>query len=240
MQFTIDSISIVGGGKRGIVHDLTHDLDGEITLSELLDTLKSTLIISADSFLRQEQDAGFDKEPIMLVDGRRGKDILNVSPLGQIEFVSRQNISDIVIDAYEGLLYRSKVLHGVYIKSHYVFYNGKQVATDLESLKSWFASGVQVQDKDIIRIVNIQPYGRRLELLGVTAQRSNKKLEEKGRRNKVKTGVFFKVPNGTGIYSVRAIDQNGAFYEKHYQLLPENVQVEGDGTGDSKADEVEF
>lgn len=202
--FAVD-ISVTERGRRRPEYTLDSDLNGEITLKDLLEWTKTALIVTADEVLRDEQGKGFDSEPIMLIDGRRGRDIRTVSPLGKIEFVARQALADILVEAYEGLIHRSKVLKGDYIKSHYVFLNGIQVATDLSSLQAWLKTEPEFKDKDTLRIVNIQPYARRLELLGVTAQRSKPKLEEKGRRHKVKTGVFFKTPNGAYQLTTRSI-----------------------------------
>lgn len=179
--------------------------DSQIELKDLLEWTKTQLIVIADSVLSEEQKKGFDKEPILLVDGRANKPVLSVSPLGQIEFISRQSFDDILMDTYNSLLKRSPVLTGRYKSSHYVFWNGNQVANDLVSLDSWLKSGPVLKEKDTIRIVNIQPYGRRLELLGVTSQRTQMKREDAGRRNKRKTGTTVKVPNGTYQLTARAI-----------------------------------
>lgn len=202
--FSVD-ISVEEKGRRRPEYTLDTDLQGEITLQDLLEWTKSTLIVTADEVLKDEQSQGFDTEPIMLIDGKRNKNILSVSPLGQIEFVGRQDFAGILLDAYQGLLDRSKVLTGRYKASHYVFLNGIQVATDLPSLQQWLNTNIEFKDNDTVRIVNIQPYGRRLELLGVTAQRSSPKIEEKGRRHKVKTGIFFKVPNGAYQLTARSM-----------------------------------
>lgn len=169
--------------------------DSEMELEDLLKWTKSQLIVIADQVLKEEQAQGFDKMPIMLVDGRRNKDILSVSPLGKIEFIARQEFGQILKEAYTALLELSKVLTGRYIKSHYVFQNGIQVATDLSSLETWIAKA-DFKDKDVIRIVNIQPYARRLELLGVTSTRQQARRDDPGRRRGKKTGSTIKVPNG--------------------------------------------
>lgn len=202
--FAVD-ISVTEGGRRRPEYTLDSDLNGEITLQDLLEWTKATLIVTADEILKEEQSHGFDKEPILLVDNRRGKDIRLVSPLGQIEFVSRQNIGKILLEAYTGIWDRSKVLTGRYKSSHYVFLNGTQVATDLASMEKWVESNPEINDKDTVRIVNIQPYARRLELLGVTAQRSMRKREDRGRRKGQKTGHMVKIPNGAYQLTTRAL-----------------------------------
>lgn len=198
-------ISVSENGKNRPEYTLDSDLRGEITLMDLLLFTKQALIITADEVLREEQALGFDKKPILIVDGYRNKPVQTVNPLGSIKFVARQQFGDMLLDTYEGLLKRSKVLTGRYKDSHYVFWNGIQIATTLEGLKSWIDSNPDIKDKDKIRIVNIQPYARRLELLGVTAQRTNARMDEKGRRRKQRTGIFFKVPNGAYQLTYRSV-----------------------------------
>lgn len=204
VNFAID-ISVTEGGRKKPQYTLDSDLRGEITLQELLQFTKSALIVIADQALKEEQSLGFDKNPIMLVDGRKTKNIQDVSPLGKIQFISRKNISEIMLASYESLLELSKVKTGLYKSSHYVFFNGTQVATDLTSLEAWLKTNPQVQEKDTIRIVNIQPYGRRLELLGVTSTRQQARREDKGRRKGIKTGITIKKPNGAYQLTYRRI-----------------------------------
>ena len=193
------------GRKTKSDYQLDNDLSGEWTLADLLQSTKDALVFIASDTLKEEQDKGFDKVPIMLIDGRRGRDILSVHPLGKIEFVARQNFSEILKDTYLGLYKRSPVKTGRYINSHYVFHNGVQVATDQASLDRWLASNPETKDNDTIRIVNIQPYGRRLELLGVTAQRTQMRREDAGRRSKKRTGTMVKMPNGAYQLTARSI-----------------------------------
>lgn len=199
------SYSVTENGKKRREFTLETDINGEVSLKDFLDFTKSSLIVIADAALKDEQANGFDKEPIMLVDGRRSKNPQQVHPLGSFEFIARQSLGEIVLETYEALLYRSKVKTGTYKSSHYVFLNGTQVATDEESLKTWLDTNPTFKETDRVRIVNIQPYARRLELLGVTAQRSNKRTEDRGRRKKKVTGIEVKVPNGTYSLTVRAM-----------------------------------
>lgn len=194
--------------EKGVVNESRGYLrDSDIELEDLLKWTKSQLIIISDQVLEEEQAMGFDKDPIMLVDGRKSKNIMNVSPLGKVEFLARQNLTEIILEAYENLLKRSKVLTGLYKASHYVFLNGMQVATDLRTLTMWLDSNPVFKDNDTVRIVNIQPYGRRLELLGVTAQRTqNRKSDISKKRGSGKpAGTFVKVPNGAYQLTARAM-----------------------------------
>src|SRR5690606_7073162 len=130
----------------------------KIELEDLLEWAKETLVVVADVALREEQAKGFDKNPIMLVDGRKNKLPENVNPWGSIEFISRQHIGDIVLFAYTSVLELSKVKTGRYKSSHVVTYNGRQIATSLQELGSWMSSQEgKIKNKDIFRIINTQP-----------------------------------------------------------------------------------
>lgn len=194
------SLSVTEGGRRRPEYTLDSDLHGEVTLQDLLEWTKATLIVTADEVLKEEQDRGFDKAPILLVDGKKAKSPINVSPLGQIEFIARQNFKDILIEAYIAILGRSKVLTGRYKQSHYVFHNGTQVGNSPSTLKAWLDTNPEFKNNDTIRIVNIQPYARRLEMLGVTAQRS----KQASNKNKVSSN-YVRVPNGVYQLTARAI-----------------------------------
>lgn len=189
-------LSVTENGRRRPEYTLDSDLNGEISLQDLLKWTKSALIITADEVLREAQGRGFDKQPVVIVDGAKNKAVTEVSPLGQIEFVSRQNFTDVLLETYQNILDLSKVKTGRYKSSHYVFLNGTQVATDLGSLQNWLAKDVEIKDNDLLRIVNIQPYARKLELMGVTAGRTLTRKVDKGRRKGIKTGILIKKPNG--------------------------------------------
>jgi hypothetical protein len=203
-NFAVD-LQVYEGGRRKPQYTLNSDLNGEVTLQDLLEWTKATLIIVADEVLKDAQAQGFDKEPIVAVDGRVGKPVAAVSPLGQIEFTSRADVMDIVFEAYEGVLYRSKVDTGRYKSSHYVFLNGTQIAGSMRELESWYAFTNPVfKQNDTIRIVNIQPYARKLERYGITAQRSKVRRQDAGGSRKP-TGKLISIPNGTYALTARAI-----------------------------------
>lgn len=208
MNFSVD-ISVEEKGRRRPEYRLNTDLRGEITLQDLLEFTKSSLIITADEVLKDEQDRGFDREPVLVVDGRQGKPIQSVSPLGQIEFVARQNMKDILLEAYNALLYRSPVLTGRYKSSHFVFVNGKQVASDLNSLTLWLNSNPNFRQSDLIRIVNIQPYARKLERYGIRAgdggNIGRRRTERSRDKRKAAQGHRILAPNGAYFLTARAI-----------------------------------
>ena len=189
-------LTVTENGRKRPGYTVDSDLHGEMTLKDLLDWTKSALIVTADTVLKEEQAAGFDKNPVVIVDGAKNRAVASVHPLGQITFTSKQQFGwTILLEAYEGLLERSKVLTGAYKSSHYVAWNGKQVANDLGSLKQWIEGNPEFKEGDIIRIVDIQPYARRLEMLGVRAGKTqNRRVEKKSKG--APTGRFYKKPNG--------------------------------------------
>lgn len=204
MKFEVD-FSVYENGRRAPEYTLDSDLNGEVSLADFLEFTKASLIVTADTILREEQSNGFDKDPVVTVDGRTGKSPANVNPFGTIEFTSRVNVTDMLLETYEGILGRSPVLTGRYKSSHLVFLNGKQVASDLASLQAWVATNPEFSEKDLVRFVNIQPYGRKLERLGVTAQRQQARTSRTKDKRSGEVRVRLRQPNGTYFLTARAI-----------------------------------
>ncbi len=188
----------------GAVINLENDLNGESTLADLLTFTKKSLITISQEVLRDAQLRGFDREPLTLVDGRAGKPIEQVSPLGKISFVARANPVEVVILTYESVYNRSRVLSGRYRQSHVLLQNGRSVADTLSGVKAWAASA-KIGKKDIFHIVNYQPYARKLENLGVTQDKDSGEIKRKGRvRKEKKTSRTFRQPNGAYHLGYRA------------------------------------
>jgi hypothetical protein len=171
------------------------DSKGEYTLAEFLEFTKSTLLLVSDQALKEEISRGFGKDYVTVTDRVVGKPVSLVHPLGQISFVSSVDISEVVMTTYAKLIQLSKVDTGLYQKSHYVFLNGTQVANDISSLAQWLATNPQIKERDLIRIVNIQPYARKLERLGVTSKRQQRRTQKS--RDKRNPGGRVSAPNGT-------------------------------------------
>ncbi len=196
-------------GRKAPQYTVESDLKGEVSLAEFLHFTKSSLIVIADQVLREEQAKGFDKNPIVSVDGRVGKPVDRVHPLGKIEFNSKQSIKDIALFTMQGIIERSPTDTGLYKKSHRVLLNGTQVATDMASLSAWLDTDPQIKDSDLLRFVNIQPYARRLERLGVTAGNgkfnSRSARYEKSRDDRQRSGAKVLAPNGAYFLTSRAV-----------------------------------
>lgn len=185
-------------------YDLNTDLQGEVTLAEFLTfTKKALLQISLDT-LREEQAKGFDKNPITIVDGSKSKSIETVSPLGKIEFVNSQVQSlKVLEDIYQAILSRSKVVTGTYMAGNYVFLNGNVIATNLSEMQDWLKTSPSLGKGDIVRYINVVPYARRLERLGVTAQKTqSRRVKSKDKRKR--SGETILGANGVYYLSSRA------------------------------------
>jgi hypothetical protein len=201
--------SVTEKGRKAPQWTIDSDLDGQQSLEDLLRFTKTSLILIADTALKEEQAKGFDKKPVVAVDGRVGKPVENVNPLGSIVITARSEIGPIVREIYSGLLERSPVLTGAYKRSHMVFLNGTQVASDLGSLEAWLATKPIVEPKDRIRFVDIQPYARKLERYGITAQRRAR------RDKKSRQGGTIRAPNG--VYYLT--------YRSAFRKFKNNVQI---------------
>ena len=198
-------IEVKESGRSSPGYSINSDLKGEVTLKELLEFTKSSLIVIANQSLREEQSKGFDKSPIVVVDGNASKDVANVHPLGKIEFISKANMSAILLETYNSILGRSPVLFGVYKKSNLVLWNNKVVASDLASLNSWLLSNPKFNENDLIKFVNVQPYARKLERLGVTIDRMKTRTVSRKDRKSGKVRQRLLQPNGTYFLTARAI-----------------------------------
>lgn len=199
-------MSVTEGGRKRPNYTLDSDINGEMTLQDLLEWTKAALIVTADSVLKDAQkNDGFPEDPVLVVDGKQGKNPKDVHPLGSIQFVAKQDFGPILVEAYAGILKRSKIKTGRYISSHYVFHQGNQVANDEATLKAWLATNPVFRDNDTIRIVNIQPYARRLEMLGVTAQRTQNRIAKPRPGSKKRSGTMVKMPNGAYQLTARQI-----------------------------------
>jgi len=185
--FISDSSKVSGG------FDLVNDTSGTMELGQLLQFTKKALITISDEALKEEQDRGFDKKPTLVVDNKLGKSKFDVKPLGQIEYVARRQFKEAVIETYRLILARSKVDSGRYYNSNIVTFNDTPVANSMSQLEAWLKTIDNFQAKDIIRFINVQPYARKLETLGVSKGRSKpRKVTRKKKRGRKQVTL----PNG--------------------------------------------
>ena len=191
-------------GRPGERWDLQSDIDGKVSLQQFLQSIKFALIDISLKALQEEQVRGFDKEPITYVDGRRDKAIAAVNPLGKIEFVSSQVSGlKVIEDIYRGITDRSKIVTGTYLSGNLVYYDSKIVASNPFELVSWLASSPKLVPGKQIIFMNVVPYARRLERLGVTAQKSRYRTA-KSRDKRQRSGPRILAPNGTYFLTYRS------------------------------------
>ena len=165
------NISVEEKGKNAPTWSLDGDRDGSMTYADILKHLQNSLIDITAAALKEEQAKGFDKNPLIVVDGKPNKPVTSVSPFGKIEVIARVDVALKLVDLYEEILRRSPVATGQYISSHVVFMNKTLIARDKEELKKWQESAPKVGPTDAIYFVNLMPYAGFLEREGITASK---------------------------------------------------------------------
>ena len=202
------SVSVREVGNKKATWSLEGDLNGELSLQDFLRFTKETLLSVALDAFREEKTKGFDPKPIVVVDGKPNKSIENVSPLGKIEFISKEVASlQILQDIYEDIFRRSKIVTGTYIEGNYVFLNGKRVATSLDEMRAWIKSAPEIKQNDLVRFVNVLPYARKLERHGVTdGKTSTRDVKSKDKRQR--SGAYVLAPNGVYYLASKAVTRN--------------------------------
>lgn len=202
-EFMSVSLSVEENGVRAPDWSIEADYSGEWTLERLLQFTKANLIFIADYALKEEQDKGFDKSPMVEVDGSLTKPVINVSPLGQIVFTARQEALTVLKDTYKAIDNLSRVDTGQYKKSNWLFMNGQMIAQSFEEFDAWSKTSPNIRPKDIFRFVNVMPYARKLERYGVTSKRVLSRVA-KSRDKQKRSGEFVLTPNGTYFLAFRS------------------------------------
>lgn len=195
LAFNID-FSVEEKGRKKPEYRIDTDLAGEVTLEDLLSFMKSALITISSDVLKEEQAKGFDKNPVVAVDGKVGKPAIDVKPFGKIEIFARQEAATFLLAIYEQIVNKSPIDTGLYIDSNYVFLNGTQIAKSLYELKAWTEKKVPLKQGDVIRFVNVMPYASKLERNSVTAGKTKTRYG-KARDKQKRSGSFVRLPNGT-------------------------------------------
>jgi len=197
-------ISVTENNKR-VGWTLDTDLNGEVSLIEFLKFTKASLITIASEALKEEQAKGFDKKPVVSVDNKVGKPIINVNPLGRIDFISRADVSGIILEVYDAILSRSPVDTGQYKSLNIVMFNGRMIANSKSQLEAWFKTGTIIKDTDVFRFINLAPYARKLERQGITSSGGSRRQVLSRRDRDAKKGKKILAPNGTYFLAYRAI-----------------------------------
>lgn len=192
------SIKVYERGSPDNRYTLDTDLNGEVSMKDLLEYSRRALIATAKTVLSEELARGFDKNYMTLIDNSRKKNLQEVSPLGKIQFIAQAQATNLITDLYKLILFRSPIDTGLYKDSHLVFVNGELVARNLHQLLGYMKTAPVLTAGTVIRFVNIMPYASKLERQGITAGNSPGKLRLGLSRSKKKraAGVKIRQPNG--------------------------------------------
>lgn len=197
------------------------EVDGvtkDIFSPELLnDDLVQELQVFAKEVIRDEQVEGFAEDPVIAVDGSFKKKISDVKPFGKIEFLNTGiDIGDDLIAAYKRIDDLSPVgnkrpgdrfANVKYKDYNYVYYNNFLVAQTSPELRNFIALKERegFEKGDEIMFINVAPYARKLERLGVTSSTvgagGRDRRVGKGRQK----GTTIEKPNGTYYAAQRTI-----------------------------------
>lgn len=224
LSFKVDIKVTEGGGKKATTpYSLESDLNGEWTMEQLVQHLKTSLIQISLDVLAEEQARGFDKDPVMVVDGKT-KPLFSVSPFGRIEFFSRiKEIAPVLEKIYSDILKKSPVDTATYIEGNLVLVNGKTVATNMVEFQNYLKTA-EFSATDIIRFINVTPYARKLERSGITAQRRARRLvksRDKKSRGQIFDGNKILAPNGVYYLTLKSFQKKYKFLASaKFKLVP--------------------
>ncbi len=196
------TMNVVEKGKAAPKWNLESDINGELSLDDLFKFTKRSLILISNEALKEEQAKGFDKNPVVAVDGKTSKPIEDVHPLGKIVFSARQSAFTIIAELFSHVVNRSPVDTGFYRDHHFVLFNGRSVANTEATLNAWLEKA-EIKDGDVLRIVNIAPYAGMLEREGVRSD-SRKARLTKSRDRKQRSGTHVRAANGAYYLASRA------------------------------------
>lgn len=212
------------------------------SINEVLEDLRRELIIYADEVFEFEKKSGFTDKPRIIVDGKFNKPIEGVRPFGKIEYINTAtDFVEEIIMAFDEIEKRSprgvknpgdKFSQVKYRNFNYVYFNRKLVAKNRLELRRWaiFASKKGFSRGDEIAFVNLVPYARKLERLGVVRGKERNSSARKTRSKKSRydnskvslpSGVYFQAQR-----SISRIFRKKAFV-KPVIFEPLDVQIGG-------------
>lgn len=209
-EFKVE-VSVKDGAKRKRTYSFQDDLDGDATLDDLFNFNQRATFSIAREVLKEEQSDGFDKKPRVRTDNKFGKPDITVLPFGKIEYFARADLGPALVDIMKELELRSPKVSGQYRSGNFLFVNGVKVAAGPKETEAWTKTvlakkGLSPTDK--IRIVNVNPYARKLEYLGITRGKTGRNMQ-RGRKSttrKRKTGsITFLKPQGAYSLTYRLV-----------------------------------
>ena len=239
--FGVD-VSVVDRGGQSKAYDINLDLNGNQTLQQLTQQLRLNQILIAKQILREEQADGFDRKPIVRVDGVSGRREEQVKPFGRIEYFSRLSDLEVLLQVYRSIEERSPVRSGLYRSSNYVLANNRVVAKNEQEFFKFIQDTKENGIGEIteVRFINVTPYAARLEYRGT--RRATRGLNKGKNVSKSKTGKSrskktlgrsIKKPNGAYYLASRTLSNiKGFFAQVKYEFIPNGYRgliIDADG-----------
>tara|TARA_R110000787_G_scaffold5686_9_gene20557 strand:- start:234 stop:1049 length:816 start_codon:yes stop_codon:yes gene_type:complete len=184
------------------------------SIADLVQYVKEVTVAGARVF---REDAvkkyGFpEKDYLTLVDSKLGAPDTSVKPFGKIEYITKiESIAEVVVGVMELVIAKSPKRTGYYHSMNVLMYNGKIVANSLTAARVFFKDRI-FKDSDKFRIINLSPYARKLERLGINSGKRGKY-----RSTKNKSGTRVRAPSG-----VYWISKNEA--KRKFQGLKNNIK----------------
>jgi len=198
-----------GTGKNQITYNLVGDKRGEQTLEGLAINNQNATFSIAREVLKEEQVKGFPKKPRVRTDGRFEKPDTKVLPFGRIEYYAQSDVGVAILDMFRRLHEKSPMVSGQYREQNVLYHNGLEQARTPAGVASFVKDIESIggfKPGDELRMVNLNPYARKLEYYRVTQAtvgRRKGKQNNKGRKRSTKTGNL--LPSGTYYLTGRAI-----------------------------------
>lgn len=190
-------------GNRVIPGGFSIDL-AKSFLEDSIEFIRVAHIRIAKDVRKEEENTGFDKDAVTIVDNRHHAPEDNVLPFGKIEYVARRDMGEVVDYAWQVIEKKSPSQTGIYKNNHVMTFNGVPVAKSRRAAARFMKKQGAMNAGDIIRLVNIAPYAGKLERFGVSAGRTKRK-HRKSRDDQKRSGSLVRVPNGTYVLSARAL-----------------------------------
>ncbi len=211
------------------------------SVNALKENLRDQLIIYARDVIHHEvKNLGFPEDPIMAVDGKFNKQIMDINLGGKVEFFNQDiDIIDGLRTSYDRITELSPKgaknpgdrFAGIKYKDfNYVYLNNTLVAQNKLELNRWleFMSSNGFKKGDEIMFINVVPYARKLERLGVTSSTVGTGGRTK-RTGKSRSGNLIERPNGTYYAAQRTMKRlmTGRAFVTPVKYIPFNISIGG-------------
>lgn len=232
------SIEVYESGRKKPQYSLESDIRGEVTAQELLNIVKNTLIKVAKNARSEEVARGFDPKAVLKVDNKFGLVEEDVKPIGQIEYIARQDLKEILNFAYNKILNLTRIITrtGNYAKNNVVLYNNVEVARSPDEFKKFLEIKTDFKNNDRIEFVNIAPYANKLELEGLV-KGGGRKAQIKPKKGQEGPARLVRKPNGVYYLAHRSIKEKykGNSFIKYQPILGQEIGLtnppRGSGVG---------